>query len=96
MATFDWAVSEDSNFTSGESPVTVAVNARLVEGYIACDGTGTILVEVAPEGTDYGGQFTIKADEGVALGGSRIKNIRITHSGTDASYRVVVLPVNKV
>lgn len=96
MAAFDWAVSEDSNFVVGDSPATISVNARLVEGYIACDGTGTILVEIAPEGTSYGGQFTIKSDEGVSLGGSRVNNIRITHSGTDSSYRVAVLPITKV
>ncbi|KKK95124.1 hypothetical protein LCGC14_2675940 [marine sediment metagenome] len=96
MASFAWTVAEDTNFVVGDSPVTISVNAALVEGYVACDGTGSILVEIAPEGTSYGGQFTIKPDEGVSLGGARISKIRITHSGTDSSYRVATLPIIKV
>ncbi len=96
MATFDWTVTEDSNFLSGDSPVVITVAAALSEGYVACDGTGSILVEIAPEGTSYGGQLTLKSDEALTLGGARINKIRITHSGTDSSYRVATLPVQKV
>ena len=91
-----WQVFEDSNFVAGDSPVVLDIYGAslheypIAEGYIACDGTGSILVEVAQQPDDYGEQFTIKANEVVTLGFSRPGKLRITHSGTDSSYRVVV------
>lgn len=91
-----WQTFEDANFEAGDSPVVLDPYGEslheypLVEGYIANDGTGSILVECAQQGTDYGDQFTIKASEVVTLSGSRVGKIRITHSGSDASYRVVI------
>lgn len=91
-----WQVFEDSNFTVGDSPITLDIYGAglhefpVAEGYVACDGTGSILVEVAQQYDDFGEQFTVKANEVVTLGFSRPGQIRITHSGTDSSYRVVV------
>ena len=91
-----WQTFEDSSFVAGDSPVTLDIYGSslhefpIAEGYIACDGTGSILVEIAQQGSDFGDQFTIKASEVVTLGYSRPGKIRITHSGTDSSYRVVV------
>jgi len=93
-----WFKQEDTNFVSGDSPVTITIYTDtlhefpLVEGYIACDGTGNLLVEVAQYPNLFGDQFTIKAGEVITLGGSRVGQIRITHTGTDSSYRIVAAP----
>lgn len=98
-----WIVSEDASFVAGDSPATIDIEGSLstgttydvAEGYIACDGTGNILVEIAETPGSWGGQFTMKTGEVVSLGGSRVMAIKITHSGTDSAYRVVVVPVMK-
>jgi uncharacterized protein YdeI (BOF family) len=85
---------EDASFAVGDSPVVLNVhlalgyNAR--DGYIANDGSGDIQVEVAKD-TVYSDPFTIKSGEVVYLEGADIALIRITHLGTDSSYRVVTL-----
>lgn len=91
-----WQAFEDSNFVVGDSPIVLDIYGSdlhdypIAEGYIACDGTGNILVEVSQRANEYGDQFTIKSGEVVTLGFSRAGKIRITHSGTDSAYRVVV------
>lgn len=93
-----WFSAEDTNFTAGESPLTLDIYTTdlhefpLVEGYIACDGSGNILVEMAQQPDNFGNQFTMKSGEVVTLGGTRTGQIRITHSGTDSSYRIVAVP----
>jgi len=91
-----WVVSEDTSFIVGDSPAVVTINADStlhkyppVKGYIACDGTGNILVEMARFGTTYEDQFTLKANEEVDFE-AEIGLIRITHSGTDSAYRILI------
>jgi hypothetical protein len=90
-------VYEDSAFVSGSSPATLNVQSDLgrkgVDGYIVCDGSGSILVDVSRDGVTYpsGGQFTIKASEVFSLLRLNVSKIRITHSGTDSAYRVFVI-----
>lgn len=93
-----WQSFEDSNFVAGDSPVTLDVAGELTrpadDGYIACDGTGSIQVEIAVTSENlFGDPFTVKSGEVVLIGGSsthvRVQKIRITHLGTDSSYRVV-------
>jgi len=86
---------EDTNFESANSPALLDVNTALgrngVEGYISCDGAGSILVEFSDNGTDYGGQHTLKADEVLNFDALNVDRITITHSGADSSYRVLVV-----
>lgn len=86
---------EDASFVVGDSPVVLDVNAALGfnarDGYIACDGTGSIQVEISRDGTNYSDAFTIKIGEVVYLEGADLWKIRITHLGTDSAYRVVVI-----
>ena len=96
MGAFDWTTAEDSSFVAGDSPAVITLAAPYVEGYIACDGAGDITVEVAPESTSYGNSVTLKQGEVITIGGTRIANIRITHTGTNSAYRVVIVPVNPV
>ena len=89
------ATYEDASFTAAESPVTLDANTDLErnghDGYIICDGTGDILFEVSDNGTDFGGQHTLKKNEIFSLTGLDIDSIKITHSGTDSAYRVMVI-----
>jgi len=86
---------EDSSFTAEESPKILDIKTDLgrigTSGYIACDGTGDILVEFSTNGTDYGDQFTLKDNEILDLEKFRINKIRITHSGSNSAYRVMVV-----
>lgn len=86
---------EDADFTSGESPITLDVNTDLgkngVDGYITCDGPGNILVEISDNGTDFGDQHTLKIEEVIDLRNINVDKIKITHSGTDSAYRIMVV-----
>ena len=98
MAIENWVTDEDTNFQAGESPKVITVYSTAMhpypvsEGYIACDGTGNLEVAISQDGTNYGDTFTMKGGEVVTLGGSRVALIKITHTGTDSAYRVLVLP----
>lgn len=82
---------EDTSFVVGESPVTHDINTDMgrnaITGYLICDGAGNILVELSPDGTNYGGQFTMKKNEILSIDGLTVDSIRITHS-SDSSYRI--------
>jgi hypothetical protein len=99
MAIESWVTDEDTNFQVGDSPKTIAVYSGTLhpypvcEGYIACDGTGNIEVAISQDGTNYGDTVTMKTGEVVTLGGSRVGLIKLTHTGTDSAYRVLVVPV---
>jgi len=98
MAIENWVTDEDTSFEAGDSPKVITVYSSTMhpypvsEGYIVCDGTGNIEVAISQDGTNYGGTFTMKAGEVVTLGGSRVALIKITHTGTDSAYRVLVVP----
>jgi hypothetical protein len=97
-----YKVYEDTNFVAGDSPVTLDVRTDLTptgdtkgrdanNGYIACDGPGSILVKLY-KGTlsTSGDQFTLYAGDVCSLLGEGVTKIVITHSGTDSAYRVNV------
>jgi hypothetical protein len=87
----------DSNFQVGDSPVVLDIRTDLgrdaVSGWITCDGSGDILIELMDEAGNYGQQYLIKKKdvENLDGGDSPVRAIRITHSGTDSSYRVRVV-----
>jgi len=87
---------EDSSFVAGDSPVVHDFNTDLGkngrEGYIVCDGTGNILVEIANKSFAYGDQFTMKENDILNFQGLEISKVRLTHSGTDSAYRIWVIP----
>jgi hypothetical protein len=94
MALESWVTDEDTNFQAGDSPKTITVYSSTLHPYPVCegDGTGNIEVAISQDGTNYGNTFTMKTGEVVTLGGSRVGLIKITHTGTDSAYRVLVVP----
>jgi len=84
--------AEDSSFTAADSPVTIDINSNLGRnastGYLVCDGSGDILIELSEDGSTFGTQFTMKNGETLDLTGLDVDSIRITHSGTDSAYRL--------
>lgn len=62
-----------------------------VDGYIICDGAGDIYIEISDDGTNYGGRHTIKDEESVILTNLKVSKIRLTHSGTNSAYRIMVI-----
>ncbi len=97
-----WITSEDTNFVVGDSPIEIDIfdkltagkSYRTAEGYIRCDGPGSIQIEIAETPASYGDALTLKSDEELTLSRSRVAVIKITHLGTDSAYRIVVVPIN--
>ena len=86
--------AEDSNFIVGDSPATLDVNATLgrnaQRGYINIYGNGDVLIEISEDGAVFGTQWTLKAGDVFNVEGFNIDSIRLTHSGTDSAYTVVL------
>ena len=83
---------EDTDFTVAESPVTRSIftdfGYNSIQGYIICDGPGEITFEFTRDGTIFGEPVTIKNGELFNLKGLDVHSIKITHTGTDSSYRI--------
>ena len=83
---------EDTSFVVGDSPAVhdffgdTARNS--VDGYIICDGTGNISVDISRDGLTYDSAWTMKKGEVAILDHLTISKIRVTHSGTDSAYRI--------
>lgn len=86
--------TENTSFGSGDSPATLdivtSLSRRGTNGYVRCDGAGDILVTISYDGTTYGNTVRVKDGETLSLRAINIDSIKITHSGTDSSYRVFV------
>lgn len=85
---------EDTSFVSGDSPITLDVNAALSrnghDGYIKNDGAGNFTYAITDNGTDYGSAHTLKAGEAVKLTHLNIDSIKLTWVA-DSAYRVMVI-----
>lgn len=64
-----------------------------VDGYIICDGTGNIKVDVSRDGLVYGDQFTIRAGENIGLAHLKIDSIRVrlTDTTSTSAYRIFLI-----
>ena len=97
-----WITQEDNSFQSADSPVEIDVfdkltagkSYRTAEGYITCDGPGSVQIEIAETPDEYGDALTLKSGESLSLSKSRVALIKLTHLGTDSAYRIVVVPIN--
>ena len=86
---------EDTSFVTGDSPATLDINAALgrnaTKGYIVNDGAGDFTIAFSIDGTNFGDDHTIKKDEIFEFRDISVDSIRITHEGTDSSYRISVI-----
>lgn len=82
---------EDSSFVTGDSPVTLDINATLgrnsVDGYILNDGAGDFTVTLSEDGSTFGQDITLKVGEQLDLRTLSIDSIKITWV-SDSAYRV--------
>lgn len=89
----NFKASEDTSFLAGDSPATIDCNTGLGENaknvIIQCDGSGSILVAISHDGITYGDNFTLNIDETLNLNDVSVDSVRITHSGSDSSYRIL-------
>jgi len=85
----------EGTVTAGNSPVTLDFNSdagrNAVDGWVNCDGVGDMLVSFSRDGITYGDAWTMKQGENTGIRNFDVDSIRITHSGTDAAYRVVLI-----
>lgn len=94
-----WQPYEDANFIAGDSPATHVPytdlnGVRAGDGYIICDGPGTIQVEISPlDGISFDPPFQVKEGDSLSLKGGLAHSIKLTHLGTDSAYRILVLPL---
>jgi hypothetical protein len=86
---------EETDFTSAKSPATHDFNndtgRYAVDGYIICDGPGNIQVDYSRNGVTYSDKWTMKEEEQVDLLRLDIDKIRITHTGEDSAYRILLI-----
>lgn len=84
---------EDANFASGDSPAVLAVQADLgrpgYKGYFDNIGPGDILVEISNDGTNYGGQHTLRGGDVLELDDLNIVKIRLTYVDP-TEYRALI------
>jgi len=88
----DYQAYEDTSFVSGDSPATMDIRTDLVRlvynGEVSNDGPGDILVKFSSDGDVHSTDIRIKSAEMLVFTTHRVWKIVITHTGTDASYRV--------
>lgn len=85
---------EDTSFVTGDSPVTLDLNAALgrnaTEGTIINDGDGNFTVAFSTNGTDFGDEITLKKDDIFNFKDISVDSLRITWVA-DSAYRVIVI-----
>lgn len=81
----------DTSFLTGDSPVTLDVNAILlrnaIDGYIVNDGAGDFTVNLSEDGTTYGQDIRMKIGESLSLRALSVDTVKITWIA-DSAYRV--------
>ena len=85
----------EGTLTAGNSPVTCDFNAdagrNAYAGWIINDGDGDFQWDTSRDGISYGAKSTLKLGEVVQLHRLNIDKLRLTHGGTDASYRIFLI-----
>jgi len=83
---------EDTSFVTGDSPVTVDVNAALGRDgrsfSVTNDGAGVLTVAVSNDGASFSPERTVPAGETFGLDGIRVDKVRLTWV-TNTAYRFV-------
>ena len=85
---------EDTSFVTGESPVTLDLNAALGrnanKGSIINDGDGNFTVAFSTNGTAFGDAITMKKNERLEFTDISVDSLKITWV-TNSAYRVTVI-----
>lgn len=85
---------EDTNFVSGDSPVTLDLNDALtrnaINGTIINDGPGDFTVAFSENGEDFGDEIRMETQEQIDFEGISVDRLKITWVA-DSAYRVVVI-----
>ena len=91
----DYKVYADTSFASGDSPAThdfeTDTGRTSVDGWIICDGSGSIVIALSRDGLTYQDSYTLKKGEVIDVLRFEISKIKVTHSGTDSSYRILLI-----
>ena len=93
MYNFDNISYEDASFTDpgGSHLVTHSFNTdagrNSVDGWLICDGAGSIGVEISRDGLNYGNRYTVKKGERISYERISINKVRILWSA-DSAYRI--------
>ena len=85
---------EDTSFVTGDSPVTLDINAALgrnaTSGWIKNDGAGNFTFSFSVNGTDFGDEITLKDGEIMEWDKQSVDSVKITWVA-DSSYRVLAI-----
>jgi len=86
---------EDTNFVTGDSPVTVDINTALGRNaeyvQVINDGPGSFTIAASNDGAAFGDEITIKAtDPAFVFEDLSINSVRITWVA-DSAYRVIAV-----
>lgn len=85
---------EDTSFVTGDSPVTLDINAALGRNAnvttVINDGTGNFTVAYSTNGSAFGDEITMKKGESLTFKDISVDSIRITWV-TNSSYRVMAI-----
>jgi hypothetical protein len=88
--------SYEGTLIAGISPLILDFNAdagrNAVDGWITCDGTGVeMTVAFSRDGITFGDDWTIRSGENTGVRNFDIDQLRLTHTGDDVPYRVVLI-----
>lgn len=87
--------SYEGTLTVGVSPLVIDFNTdagrNSVDGWITNDGPGSMSVAFSRDGITYGDNWTMLSGENTHFLGFDIDSLRLTHSGTDGAYRIVLI-----
>jgi hypothetical protein len=88
--------SYEATLTAGVSPLIIDFNddagRNSKEGWIACDGTSLEMsVAFSRDGVTFGDDWTMRSGELTNLANFDIDQLRLTHTGDDVPYRIVLI-----
>jgi len=88
--------SYEATLTAGVSPFIIDFNddagRNAKEGWITADGTGVeMTVAFSRDGTTFGDAWTLRSGENTNFQNFDIDQLRLTHTGDDIPYRIVLI-----
>lgn len=89
-------LSYEATLTAASSPVIIDFNSdsgrNAVDGWINADGSGVeMTVAFSRDGITFGDAWTMRSGENTGLRNFDVDQLRLTHTGDDVPYRVVLI-----